>query len=403
MPVVTEAKKIDAFLTRGVENVYPSRDFVKAWLSKGERLTIYLGVDPTGPTLHLGHVIPLMKLRELQDLGHKVILLIGDFTAMIGDPTDKTATRKKQTRKEVLANAKHYKAQAGKILNFSGSNKAELKYNSQWLANMSLADLVELAAHTTVQRLEERDMFEKRREDGKPVFMHEFLYPIMQGYDSVAMSVDGEIGGNDQTFNMLVGRDFVKALKKKEKFVIATKLLTDPTGKKMGKSEGNMITLEDSAEQMFGKVMSWGDAMIVPGFEVLTRVDEAELKAIEGALKSENPRDLKMRLARAVAAFFHGEKAAAKAQEAFASTFQRHETPTDIPTLVVKKAKVNILDVLADAKLVASKGEAKRLIDGGGVKVGGHVIEGYDAEVIPSAEGVVVQKGKRHFVRVVKG
>src|SRR3989344_857207 len=403
MPVVTEAKKIDAFLTRGVENVYPSRDFVKAWLSKGERLTIYLGVDPTGPTLHLGHVIPLMKLRELQDLGHKVILLIGDFTAMIGDPTDKTATRKKQTRKEVLANAKHYKAQAGKILNFSGSNKAELKYNSQWLANMSLADLVELAAHTTVQRLEERDMFEKRREDGKPVFMHEFLYPIMQGYDSVAMSADGEIGGNDQTFNMLVGRDFVKALKKKEKFVIATKLLTDPTGKKMGKSEGNMITLQDSAEQMFGKVMSWGDAMIVPGFEVLTRVDEAELKAIEGALKSENPRDLKMRLARAVAAFFHGEKAAAKAQEAFASTFQRHETPTDIPTLVVKKAKVNILDVLADAKLVASKGEAKRLIDGGGVKVGGHVIEGYDAEVIPSAEGVVVQKGKRHFVRVVKG
>jgi len=398
MKTNTDKAAIDAFLTRGVENAFPSRDFVKARLLEGKPLTMYLGVDPTGPTLHLGHAIVLMKLREFQDLGHKVILLIGDFTGMIGDPTDKSAARKRLTRKEVLANAKNYKKQASKILSFTGANKAELKYNSKWLGKMSFEDVVELASHYTVQQMLERDMFETRVKEGKPVHLHEFLYPLMQGYDSVAMDVDGEIGGNDQTFNMLAGRTLMKELKHKEKFVIATKLLTDPTGKKMGKSEGNMITLEDSAEDMFGKIMSWPDGMIVPGFEILTRVP---MNGIAEQAASD-PRAMKARLAQDVAAFFYGDKAAEKAAASFSSTFQKHEIPTDIPEFVVKGAKMNIIELLVASKLASSNGEARRLIDGGGVKVDGHAIEGYDAEVIPTEKGVVIQKGKRHFVRAVR-
>jgi tyrosyl-tRNA synthetase len=398
MPVVKDQEKIDAFLVRGVENVLPSHEFVASRLKEGKPLTMYLGIDPTGPTLHLGHAIVLKKLREFQDLGHKVILLIGDFTGMIGDPTDKTATRKRLTKKEVLANAKKYKAQAGKIIRFTGLNKAELKYNSKWLGKMTFADVVELASHYTVQQLLERDMFEKRVAEGKPVHLHEFLYPLMQGYDSVAMDVDGEIGGNDQTFNMLAGRTLMKELKKKEKFVIATKLLTDPTGKKMGKSEGNMITLEDSPEDMFGKIMSWPDGMIVPGFEILTRVPMA---GIEDQAKAD-PRAMKAKLGQEVVAFFHGEGAAAKASARFASTFQKHEVPSDIPEFVVKVEKIGVIDLLVATGLASSNGEARRLIDGGGVKADGQVVSGYDASVSPTAEGIVIQKGKRHFVRAVK-
>ncbi|TAK04060.1 tyrosine--tRNA ligase [Patescibacteria group bacterium] len=403
MPVITDPQRIDAFLTRGVENVYPSRDFVKARLLEGKKLTMYLGVDPTGPTLHMGHAIVLKKLREFQDLGHKVILLIGDFTAMIGDPTDKSATRVRLTRKQVLANAKGYKKQAGKILRFSGLNKAELKYNSKWLAKMSFADVVDLAAHTTIQQIEARDMFDARRKEGKPIHTHEFLYPLMQGYDSVAMGVDGEIGGNDQTFNMLMGRDLMKAMKGKEKFVITTKLLTDPTGKKMGKSEGNMITLEDSADDVFGKIMSWTDGMIEPGFELLTGLPAIQLAAIKDELATgSNPRDVKAHLAREVVRSFFGDTAAAEASERFDAMFKAHETPTDMPHHRVS-GPLNVIDLLVETKLVASKGEAKRLIDGSGVKVAGAVVKGYDAQVVPTAEGVVVQKGKRHFIKVMRG
>lgn len=401
MPVIKDAARIDAFLTRGVENVFPSREFVRARLMEGKRLTMYLGVDPTGPTLHLGHVIVLKKLREFQDLGHKVILLIGDFTAMIGDPTDKSASRVRLTRKQVLANAKNYKKQAGKILRFSGLNKAELKYNSKWLAKMSFGDVVELAAHTTIQRIEARDMFDARRKEGRPIHTHEFLYPLMQGYDSVAMGVDGEIGGNDQTFNMMMGRDLMKAMKGKEKFVIATKLLTDPTGKKMGKSEGNMITLEDSADEVFGKVMSWTDGMIEPGFELLTGVPDIQLKAVKDELATgSNPRDVKAHLAREVVRCFFGDKAAMDASARFDAMFKAHEAPEDMPEHRVS-GPVNVIDLLVEANLAASKGEAKRLIDGGGVKVAGEVVKGYDVMVVPTAEGVVVQKGKRHFVKIV--
>ena len=283
MKINTDEKKIEELLTRGVENIYPSRkDFEKVLMS-GKQLTIYNGIDPTGPTLHIGHGSTLLKLRELQDLGHKIILLIGDFTGMIGDPTDKTATRKKLTRKEVLENCKNYAKQAGKILDMK---KVEIKYNSKWLGKLVAGDFLELGSEITVQQLLERDMFKKRTEEGKPIYLHEFIYPLLQGYDSVAMNVDVEIGGNDQTFNMLVGRDMMKN-RGKEKFVLTTKLLVDPTGKKMGKSEGNMVTLEDMPEDMYGKVMSWPDTLMPLAFEICTRVSINEFEKVLAHLKEE--------------------------------------------------------------------------------------------------------------------
>ena len=399
MKTVTDKDQIEAFLSRGVENVYPSSDFLAARLKEGKPLTMYLGIDPTGPTLHLGHAIILRKLRAWQQLGHKVVLLIGDFTGMIGDPTDKSAARKRLTHEDVLKNAAKYQTQASKFISFDGPNAAELKHNNDWLGKMTFSDVVELAAHFTVQQMLERDMFDTRMKEAKPIYIHEFMYPLMQGYDSVAMGVDGEIGGNDQTFNMLAGRTLMKEMKGKEKFVIAMKLLTDPTGKKMGKSEGNMITLEDSANDMFGKVMSWTDGMIVSGFELLTDVDADELSKISKSLIRDevNPRDLKARLASEVVDGFFGAGEGAKAAEQFASMFQKHETPEDMPELAVQKG-MTLADALVAAKFVTSKSDARRQIEQGGVKVDGEVAKDFQMAI---AAGAVIQKGKRHFVRLV--
>src|SRR3989338_493506 len=207
----TDAKKIEELLSRGVENIYPKKEFLEKELKSGRQLTLYTGYDPTAPSLHIGHGITMLKLRQFQELGHKVIMLIGDFTGMIGDPTDKTATRKRLTRKEVLENCKNYQKQAAAVLEFSGSSKAQIKYNSKWLAKLNGEELLELAGHFTVGQFLERDMFQRRLAEAKPIYLHEFLYPLMQGYDSVAMDVDGEVGGNDQTFNMLAGRTLMKA------------------------------------------------------------------------------------------------------------------------------------------------------------------------------------------------
>src|SRR3990167_262903 len=277
--VIVDEEKVDELLKRGVENIFPNFNFLKARLIKGERLSLYLGIDPTGETLHLGHVIPLKKLGEFQKLGHQIILLMGDFTAMIGDPTDKTAVRKKLTHNEILNNLKEYKKQASKFIDFGGTNPATIKYNSEWFGKMTLFDVLELASQATVEQMMKREMFRRREQDEKSVYIHELMYPLMQGYDSVAMDVDGEVGGNDQTFNMLVGRDMLKR-RGKEKFVVATKLLTDPTGAKMGKTEGNMVALSDSAEEMYGKVMSWPDMVLALGFEICTRIPMEEVVKI---------------------------------------------------------------------------------------------------------------------------
>ncbi|PIZ54477.1 tyrosine--tRNA ligase, partial [Candidatus Uhrbacteria bacterium CG_4_10_14_0_2_um_filter_41_7] len=253
---MNKEEKIDQLLTRGVSEVLPSAESLKVALQGRKKLKIYIGIDPTSPMLHIGHAIGLRKLREFQDLGHEVILLLGSFTAMIGDPTDKTAVRTQLTQKEVLKNAVTYKEQAGKILNFEGKNPVKLMFNHKWLQKMNFSEVVNLASHFTVQQMLERDMFETRIKEGKPVYVHEFMYPLMQGYDSVAMDVDAEIGGSDQTFNMLAGRTLQRQINGREKFVITMKLLENAEGKKMSKSEGGFIALNDSAKDIFGKLMA---------------------------------------------------------------------------------------------------------------------------------------------------
>lgn len=396
--ISTDQEKIQELLTRGVETIYPNREFLEKELMSGRRLTLYVGYDPTAPTLHIGHAITLLKLRQFQDLGHDIIMLIGDFTAMIGDPTDKSATRKRLTHDEAFANSELYQRQAAPILNFEGENSARLLYNNDWLGKMKFADVLELSSNFTVQQMLERDMFEKRMKEEKPIYLHEFLYPLMQGYDSVAMNVDGEVGGNDQTFNMLAGRTLMKALKGKEKFAMSSKLLVDNAGKKMGKSEGNMIALSDSPADMFGKVMSWSDGMIIPGFELCTRVPMAEIKEMEKEMTSgANPRDLKMRLGFEVTKLFLGEAAATEGQKHFATVIQEKEQPEDIPEKIVND--YNIVSVLVQSGLCPTRTEAKRAISQGGVKVDDKQVEASDYYLMVKS-GQVVQKGKRFFVKV---
>ena len=399
MPKVsTDTAAIKALLTRGVEHVYPSREVAEKMLVAGKRLRIYFGVDPTGPTFHLGHTIPLRKLAELQKLGHEVILLIGDFTAMIGDPTDKGATRKQLTRKEVMANCQLYKKQASRFLKFSGANAAQIKFNSSWLGKIKFADIVELASHFTVQQLSERDMFEKRLAEGKPVYLHEFLYPLMQGQDSVAMNVDMEVGGNDQTFNMLAGRYLSRVKNEKEKLVITTKLLADASGKKMGKSEGNMVAMSDAPEEMYGKIMSWTDDMIVSGFELCTDTPDKDIKHLAESLqRGENPMFSKKQLALTIVTLLAGGAAANAADYNFHRIHQAHELPESMPTLKATHG-LTLADALVASNLVSSKTDARRQVEQGGVKVDGAVVSN---PAHPVHAGNVIQKGKRHFVRLV--
>lgn len=393
MKTNTDPQKIAELLSRGVENIYPKKEFLEARLQSGEQLTLYTGYDPTAPTLHIGHGITMLKLRQFQDLGHKIIMLIGDFTGMIGDPTDKTSARQKLTRKQVLENCKNYKKQAAAVLNFSGKNPVQVKFNSKWLAKMSFADVVELSSHFTVQRMMERDMFENRIKEEKPIYLHEFLYPLMQGYDSVAMDVDGEIGGNDQTFNMLAGRTLMKDLKNKEKFVLTTKLLVDSSGKKMGKTEGNMVAFADKPEDMFGKVMSWTDGMIAHGFELCTTLPMGEIQKLQA--ENANPRDLKMRLAYEVVKTFLGEKYAKIASDHFSKVFQEKAKPQDIPEL--KPSALDVITVLVESHICKSKSEARQVVGQGGVKINDEKVSAIDAQVKP---GDIVQKGSRFFVKI---
>ncbi|HJL55744.1 MAG: tyrosine--tRNA ligase [Candidatus Pacebacteria bacterium] len=389
-------ESINDFLDKGVENIYPSREFVESKLKSGEKLTMYLGIDPTGPTLHLGHAIVLKKLREFQELGHKVILLIGDFTAMVGDPTDKTAMRKKLSRQEALENAKLYKKQASIFLNFSGENYAEIKHNSEWLSKMTFEEVLDLASNMTVEQMLKRDMFEERKKQDKPIYIHEFLYPLMQGYDSVMMEVDGEIGGNDQTFNMLAGRTLMKQMLGKEKFVITTKLLEDNLGAKMGKTEGNMIKLTDSANEMFGKVMSWTDKMTTPGFELATNVPSNETAQIKTELESgANPKDIKARLAGEIVSIYHGKNSAQKAKENFENTFASGGVSEDAQEVTVAKG-TPLYDVVSG--LVESKTELRRLVESGAVsEMDGNKITDINFKI---GKDTTLKIGKRRFLKI---
>jgi tyrosyl-tRNA synthetase len=399
--VICDPARVDWFLDHAVSTVLPTREQLRELLLSGKRLRVYGGFDPTGSSLHIGHAIIAQKLGELQALGHEVILLIGDFTAMIGDPTDKGAARKRLTKEGVLQNLQAYKSQLARLIRLEGENAAQIRFNADWLEAMSFADVVELASHFTVQQMSERDMFEKRLQEGKPVYLHEFLYPLMQGYDSVELEVDLEIGGNDQVFNMLAGRTLLREMKGKEKFVMACKLLADPTGKKMGKSEGNMIALADTPEDAYGKIMSWTDEMILPGFEILTQASAEEVANIRARLEGgENPLILKKELALRVVTWCFGADAADKAAEHFVQVHQQGELPQEIAEYVTSEAEMTLMDALVFTGLVDSKSEARRQIEQSAVRVNGEVVQDSKGVLTLGDEPVLLQKGKRGFAHV---
>lgn len=402
MQPIVDAAKIERLLSRGVENVYPTKEKLREALMSGKRLRLYNGIDPTAPFLHIGHAMQMRKLREFQDLGHEVIVLIGSFTAMIGDPTDKLAARKQLTRAEVLANAATYKKQISKILKFTGPNAAKFMFNDKWLAKMSFESVIDLASHFTVQQMMERDMFERRVEERKPIYLHEFFYPLMQGYDSVAMDVDLEVGGNDQTFNMLAGRTLMREMKQREKFVLAISLLTNSEGKKMSKSEGGVIALTDIPEDMFGKIMAMDDGMIVPYYQLATDASDDQIDAVKKELADGvNPRDIKMNLAELVTTMYHNAAKAKAAKKHFQQVFTHHEMPDAIPTFNPTESAMTIVDVMVATQAASSKSEARRLIEQGGVKLAGLVIVDPEFAVYPRKEEAVLQKGKRFFVKLL--
>jgi len=416
--VIIDKQKVDELLTRGVENIYPGRENLRKRLLSGDRLRLYCGYDPTAPSLHIGNAISISKLGQFQALGHEVIFLIGDFTGIIGDPTDKKATRKKLTREEVLANAAHYKEQASAYLKFDGDNPAKIMYNSEWNDKLAFRDLIELSSNFTVQQMIQRDMFQERLKEEKPIYLHEFLYPLTQAYDSVAMDVDLEIGGNDQMFNMMCGRDLLKTIKNKEKFVLTMKLLADENGKKMGKTEGNVVFLDETANDIYGKVMSWPDGTIVPAFELCTLVPTKEVKKMETELRDNraNPRDFKMRLAFEITRINRGQAEAEAAQAHFVKTIQKKELPADkdMEQYGAVKIKNSLVDLLVETKLVKSKTEARQKIEEGAIKIKidknikddaeeMQVIKDvkYEIDFNTGINSIIIQKGKFTFIRVM--
>lgn len=399
--IIRDEALVEELLTRGVEKIYPDKETLKKKLMSGERIRLYCGYDPSAPSLHIGNAISINKLSQFQELGHEVIFLIGEFTGMIGDPTDKTAVRKKMSRKEVKENSRFYKKQATVFLDFSGPNKAKLLRNSKWNDKLTFKDLVELSSHFTVQQMIQRDMFQKRLEESRPIYLHEFLYPLAQAYDSAVMNVDLELGGNDQMFNMMCGRDLQKALGLKDKCVMTLKLLADDKGHKMGKSEGNVVFLNENPDEMFGKIMSWTDDVIANAFELCTRVDMREIIEMRQKMKNNevNPRDLKMRLAYELVKIFHNEALAKKAQENFINTFQKKEAPSEMPEFSFSEKTMNIVDLLLATNLANSKSEARRLLEQGGIKINDETILDPQKDCHLDS-GTIIQRGKRHFVRI---
>lgn len=397
--------KIDELLHRGVDTVYPTTESLEKVLRSGKKLTLYQGFDPTGIQMHIGHMVGFRKLAQFQKLGHKVIFLIGDGTGLAGDPSGKTRAREKfLTRGELRANAVDYIKQAAKLIDFEGENKVEIKYNGDWLTALTLEDLLSIAGNFTLQQLEERDLFVTRKQEGQPINMREFLYPLLQGYDSVAMHVDLELGGSDQMFNMLAGRQLVQNMLHKEKFVMTTPLLTDSQGRKIGKTEGNVIALNDKAEELFGKIMSLSDDVIVKGLEYLTDIPMDEVKKIEKELEQgEHPVKYKKKLAYEIVKQLNHEEAAQKAQEYFEKTVQNKEMPEDVPTALLADAIKDgkwITDVLVALNLAPSASEAKRLVQQGAVSIDGEKIQD-PKQLIKLEDNMILKVGKRNYVRIV--
>jgi tyrosyl-tRNA synthetase len=403
--ITVDEKIIDEILSRSIVEILPSKEALKKELMSGRQMKLYIGADATGPALHIGHATNYILLEKIRKLGHKIILLIGDFTARIGDPTDKTATRVQLSREQVIENTQTWIKQLSPIISFDDKdNPVEIVYNHDWLSKMNFEDVIDLASNFTVQRMLERDMFEKRLKEEKPIYVHEFFYPLMQGYDSVHLDVDVEICGNDQKFNALCGRTLLQRYKNKEKFIIITTLLENPITKEkmMSKSLGTGVFLDMNNIDIYGKIMAQPDENIHQLFVDCTYESLENIDKMQKELKLNlvNPKDLKMRLAFEITKIYQGEELAKKAEEYFINTFQNKDIPTDIPEFTTTKQSLFLTDLLLETGLVESKSEAKRIIEQNGVKIDGDIINS-NQELTIKQEGFVLQKGKRNFVRVI--
>lgn len=387
---------IDTVLKRGVAQVLPDTDSLASLMEK-RVIRVYLGIDPTGNYLTLGHSVVLRKLQQFADLGHEVILLIGNGTVRIGDPTGKDSTRPVLTDEQIEENFKNWKRQASKVLDF---DKITIKHNGDWLDKLSFADIVKLMAKTTVQQLLERDMFQKRIEEGKPIHGHEVIYPLLQGYDSVAMDIDLEIGGTDQTFNMMMGRTLQKAYNNKEKWVLATPIINGTDGRKMSKSYGNYIALTEDHINMYGKLMSTADGEIITYFEVLTDIPMDEVESMKAKIEGgANPMEFKKRLAFEITRIYHSEELASEAQEHFQKTVQNKEVPDEMTEVMVSDSTVKIIDLLKLCDESTSNSQLRRLIEQGGVQLDGKkVTEPY--EEIEASSGKIIKIGKRNYYKI---
>jgi len=393
----TNPQKVDEVLTRGVEEII-DKEHLRKELMSGRQLRIKFGIDPTSPDLHLGHSIPLRKLKQFQNLGHKVILLIGNFTATIGDPSGRSVTRPVLNERDIKKNMRDYVKQASKILNI---RKVEIRYNNEWYKRKGSSFLMELASKFTLARVAERDDFQKRIAENTDISVLELVYPLLQGYDSVELKADVEIGGRDQKFNLLMGRKVQKRYGMAEQDIVTLPLLEGVDGiKKMSKSLGNYIGLTEGPSQMFGKVMSVPDLLIIKYFELATGLSQEEINEIK---KKPNPRNQKAILAKEIVKMYHGEKKAIIAEKEFNKVHRDKELPSDIAVFETEKKNYFIADLLVDAKLVLSKNEAKRLVEGGGVET----IVGDKKERITDwkkevslEDGMIIKVGSRRFTKI---
>jgi tyrosyl-tRNA synthetase len=395
----TDSAKIDQLLDRGVGEVI-DREHLKAALLSGKQLRVKLGIDPTAPDLHIGHAVVLRKLKEFQDLGHQAVLIIGSFTAQIGDPTGRSVERKVLTAEQVKKNLKSFLSQAAKVINVK---KLETHYNADWFKSDAVMKVVELARAGSIQQMLHRADFKKRIAEGNDITILEMMYPLYQGYDSVMVKADVEIGGTDQTFNLLVGRRVQRHFKMAEQDILTVPLLEGLDGvEKMSKSKGNYIGLTDTPSDMFGKVMSVKDELIEKYFKLCTNLTDEEIAAVAG-----NPKDRKIRLAHEIVKMYHGsasspragEKAAHAAQAEFERVFSKGSMPTEIPELTVEAHAVNIVELIVLAQMATSKSEARRLIEQGGVRIN-EVKKTDPTETIPVDTGMVLQVGPRKFVKI---
>lgn len=377
---------VSEVLSRGVSEILPDKQKLEELMGM-RQIKLYQGFDPSMPSLHLGNMVGLMKLRQFQKLGHKVYFLVGDFSGMIGDPTDKLATRIKLSRSETLNNSKLWKKQASKFLDFDGNNAAKIVFNSKWLDKTDFKTLIDLASNFTVQQMIERDMFQQRFKNNEAVYLHEFLYPVATAIDCVHLDVDLEIGGNDQLFNLLAGRTLMKAVKNKEKYVLTTKLLIDKEGKKVGKTTGNALFLDTPPNEFFGGIMSFPDEVICPAYELLT---EMPLEGLNEKIEAD-PMSEKKRLAFEITKIVHGENSAMKARMSFEETFQKRDPNYE----TVIDNKENVVDTIA--QYCGSKSEAKRLILSSAVEINSSVVTDLSARV---STGDNIKVGKKMFFRV---